>query len=280
MRCWLLFVTGWLIMAPQIQAAELPLIVGHRGCSHDAPENTLAAFKLAWEQGADAIEGDFHLTRDGEIACIHDKDTERVSGKKRKLIVAESTLAELQQVDVGSWKHKRYAGERVPTLRDVLATVPAGKTIYIEIKCGPEILPALKLQLTASSLTSEQIIIISFDDKVIAESKRQLPGYKAQWITSFKPDEKTGVWTPSLESVLQTLRETRADGLDCKGVLEVVTPTFVQALRSHGHEFHTWTINEPEQAARLCELGVQSLTTDRPGFLRAELEKRRQESRP
>ncbi|MFV2065815.1 MAG: glycerophosphodiester phosphodiesterase family protein, partial [Pirellulales bacterium] len=98
------------------------LIVGHRGASHDAPENTLAAFQLAWQRGADGVEGDFYLTSDGHIVCIHDADTERVAGEK--LIVAESTLADLRQLDVGAWKGERWRGEKIPTLEEVLATVP------------------------------------------------------------------------------------------------------------------------------------------------------------
>lgn len=85
------------------------LIVAHRGASYDAPENTLAAFRLAFEKDADGIEGDFYLTSDNRIVCIHDSDTERVAGKK--LIVAKSTLAELKQLDVGSWKDKKWHAE-------------------------------------------------------------------------------------------------------------------------------------------------------------------------
>ena len=79
-----------------------PLVVAHRGASRDAPENTLAAFKLAWEQGADAIEGDFLLTKDNKIVCIHDKSTGRLAD--RKLIVKESTLSQLRELDVGLGK--------------------------------------------------------------------------------------------------------------------------------------------------------------------------------
>jgi len=75
----------------------MPLIVAHRGASHDAPENTIPAFQLAWQQKADAIEGDFYLTRDNEIVCIHDRTTKRYSD--RDLVVAESTLEELRQLD-------------------------------------------------------------------------------------------------------------------------------------------------------------------------------------
>jgi glycerophosphoryl diester phosphodiesterase len=114
--------------------SKAQLIIAHRGASHDAPENTLASFKLAWEQKADGIEGDFYLTKDGKIVCIHDKTTKRTSGQKVELDVAASTLAELRKVDVGAWKDPKYAGEKMPTLEEVLAIVPAGKVFFIEIK--------------------------------------------------------------------------------------------------------------------------------------------------
>ncbi len=136
---------GWLCLAVLLWVADLsladppvsPLVVAHRGASHDAPENTLPAFRLAWEQGADAIEGDFFLTKDGHIVCTHDRMTGRLNPGKVKLQVADSTLAELQALDVGSWKGETWRGERMPTLAEVFATVPAGKRILIEVKCGP-----------------------------------------------------------------------------------------------------------------------------------------------
>src|SRR5687767_10257607 len=84
--------------------------IAHRGASHDAPENTLAAVRLAWAQHADAVEVDVHLTRDGRLAVIHDPDTQRTAGVAR--VVAQSTLAELQLLDVGRWKASRFAGEK------------------------------------------------------------------------------------------------------------------------------------------------------------------------
>ena len=79
------------VVLPKIIAghAEEPLIVAHRGASRDAPSNTIPAFQLAWKQGADAIEGDFHLSKDGEIVCFHDADTKRVAGTQ--LVVRQST---------------------------------------------------------------------------------------------------------------------------------------------------------------------------------------------
>ena len=153
------------------------VIVAHRGASHDAPENTLAGFKLAWEFQADAIEGDFYLTRDQQIVCIHDDTTERVA--RLNLPVSQSTLAELQQLDVGSWKDERFADQRIPTLSEVLAVVPCEKRIFIEIKCGPEIVPFLAEALQRSRLTTMQTVLISFKPEVISAAKSAIPDCKA-----------------------------------------------------------------------------------------------------
>src|SRR4051794_3938882 len=109
----------WLAAAASGSRVE---VIAHRGASHDAPENTLAAIKLAWQQEADAAEFDLHLSRDGKLVVIHDADTRRVAGVDKR--VAEQTLAELRRLDVGAWKGPRFAGERIATLEEVLATVP------------------------------------------------------------------------------------------------------------------------------------------------------------
>lgn len=250
---------------------QAQLIVAHRGASHDAPENTVAAFNLAWEQNADAVEGDFYLTRDGKIACIHDKTTKKTAGKEIK--VADATLAELQKLEYGAWKHAKYKGEPLPTLDDALKTVPAGKKIFIEIKCGPEIVPALKAALKKSSLKPEQTIVIAFDEEVIAAVKQTIPGIKAFWLTSFKLDAQTGKWTPSVGSILGTLKKIKADGLDCKAEPKVVTKAFVKKIRAAGMELHCWTINDAKLARKFQKLGFDSITTDRPAFLRKALAK-------
>ena len=138
------------LAAPPPTAADPPKveIVAHRGASFDAPENTVAAIKLAWEQKADAAEFDVFLSKDGKIVVIHDADTKRTAGVDRK--VADTTLEELRKLDVGKWKDAKFAGEKIPTLEEMLATVPAGKRVFIEVKCGPEIVPELDRVLKAS----------------------------------------------------------------------------------------------------------------------------------
>jgi glycerophosphoryl diester phosphodiesterase len=245
-------------------------IVAHRGASHEAPENTLAAFRLAWEQGADAVEGDFYLTKDSQIVCIHDEQTKRTSGEER--LVPATTLAELRRLDVGRWKDPRWAGERIPTLAEVLATIPAGKKIYIEIKCGPEIVPHLPPVLNKSGLKPEQTVVISFDEKVIAETLRQIPGIKAYWLAGFRRNPETKEYETKVESLFATLDRLQPHGLDVQANRDLVDADFVMQLRERGLEFHVWTVNNPGDARYFRSLGVDSITTDRPAFVRQALD--------
>ncbi len=244
------------------------MIVGHRGASHSAPENTLAAFELAWAEGADGVEGDFRLTRDGQIVCIHDADTSRTAGKS--MVVADSTMKELQQLDVGSWKHPRYAGERLPTLEAVLEAVPEGKLFFIELKTGSEVVPALKKVLADSPVPRDQLVIIAFDADLIRECKKELPEVRAHWLTGYK--RFVGGWTPSTGEVLETLRLTGANGLGSKAEATAFDAEFIAAMRDGGiDEFHVWTVDDPDLARFYIDQGVWSLTTNRPGWLREQL---------
>lgn len=252
--------------------ADAQLIVAHRGASHDAPENTLAAFQLAWEQHTDAIEGDFYVTKDQQIVCIHDKSTKRVSPQHPELSIAESTLEQLQKLDVGSWKHPRYATERIPTLKDVLATVPEGKQVFVEIKCGTEILPLLQPQLESSGLKPEQIVIICFDKTVVTQARTRMPQYNANWLTGYKQETKESDWKPTRDDVLATLKQTGATGLGTNGNLEVIDQAFADSIRDSGVQFHVWTVNDVQAARKFADLGVHSITTDRPEFIRNSLQ--------
>ena len=246
-------------------------IVAHRGASHEAPENTLAAFELAWKQDADAIEGDFYLTSDGEIVCIHDKTTGRVAPDQPELTVETSTLEQLRQIDVGSWKDAKFAGERIPTLQEVLAVVQQGKRIFVEIKCGPEIVPVLRKQLTASGLRDEQIVIIAFNKAVVQACRQSMPQYKCNWLTGYKQKDEQAAWTPSRSEIITSLRQTNATGLGTQDNQEVIDRSFVDSVRDAGCEFHVWTVNDLDAARRLAALKVDSITTDRPAVIRQAL---------
>lgn len=253
-------------------AIHAQVIVGHRGASFDAPENTLSAFKLAWQQDADGIEGDFYVTKDQKVVCIHDADTLRTGGKK--LVVAQSTLAELRQLEYGQWKNAKFAGEPMPTFDEVLSVVPAGKLFVIELKVGPEIVPLIKdaLEKELQSGSGKKFLIISFHDDTVAKCKELLPAIRAHWLTGFKNDKKTGVWTPDADVISRTVAKCKADGVGMKGERAVINQPFIQKLQQNGcREFHVWTIDEVKDAAYFKELGAVGITTNRPALIREGL---------
>ncbi len=244
-----------------------PLIIGHRGDSRDAPENTLSAFRLAWQEGADGIETDLRLTRDGHIVCLHDATTGRTAG--RDIRVAELTLAELQDLDVGVWKGERWRGERIPTLVEVLELSPREKRLFLEIKSGPEILPALMHELTGRD-EPDRISFLSFSGRLIALLKRRMPQFAAFWLTAYQRHRQTGAPYPGHGEILAALAESGADGLASKAH-DSLDAGFVADLRKRGFAVHVWTVDSPGKARHYAELGVDSIMTNRPGWLKTRL---------
>lgn len=236
-------------------------IIGHRGASFDAPENTVSAMRLAWEQGADGAEFDVYLTKDGRIVACHDKDMKRTAGSPH--VIAESTLEELRKLDVGSWKNSKFAGEKIPTLREMLDTIPKGYKVYIEVKCGPEIIPELMRELQATDLMPSQIPIICFNAEVIAAAKKARPDIPAFWLVGLKPEI-------TAESLIARAKETHADGLDLSAKPQL-DRTFAKKIRDAGLRLDVWTVNDVNVARNMIEFGVQGITTDRPGWLREQL---------
>ncbi|MFZ9937388.1 MAG: glycerophosphodiester phosphodiesterase [Luteolibacter sp.] len=247
-----------LLLAVATSAA--PLVVAHRGASGEAPENTLPAFELAWKQGADAIEGDFQLTKDQHIVCIHDADTKKVAGIKR--MIKDSTLAELQTLDVGSWKGPQFAGTRIPTLAEVGATLPPGGKFFIEIKCGPEIVPVLLREIEACSLHNEQIVVISFDKEVVRAVRAARPDWTVNWLYRFDTRDAAAV-SQALEAVLHTLDEIGASGLASNAHPEFQS-AHLERLKAAGFTHHVWTVNDVKTARVFLEIGSRSITTDFP----------------
>ena len=248
-----------------------PRLVAHRGASEDAPENTLAAFRMGFEQGAEAIEGDFRLTRDGHIVAMHDPDLARTTGDPR--MVDQVALRERRTLDAGSWgrwKDRGFEGIGIPTLAEVLGIVPPGRGIFIEVKDGPRMVDRLVREIEAADLGPDRITVISFDAPFVAAYKRAAPKHRAMWLTSFTKNE-AGHWRPGIREILETARRIDADGIDVRANPQVVDEEFVRAVREAGLELHVWTVNDVETARRLRELGVDSITTDRPGRLRREM---------
>ena len=245
-------------------------IIAHRGASHDAPENTLESVTLGWEQGADAVEIDVFLSKDGYIVVHHDDTTKKLAGVDRK--VADQTLAELQQLDVGAWKGDKWKGVRIPKLDDVLATIPEGRRLFVEVKCGPEIVPSLAKAFKRSGKKTGQLVVISFDYEVVKQAKAKMPKIDCFYLSSFKVDEKTGEQTPRAEKLIAMAKAAKLEGINVnhKGLGD---KAFLDKVKAAGLELFTWTVNSPDVARRLAKLGINGITTDRPAWLRRELGK-------
>jgi len=241
-------------------------IAAHRGASFLAPENTLVAANLAWELGADAVEVDVHLTHDRRIVVIHDENTLRTSG--RDLLVAESRSGELRALDVGSLKAKKYAGEKIPFLEEVLESLPSGKTLFVEVKCGAQILPHLN-ELLVKSGKQGQVIVISFDYDVAVGFKELQPEIPVHFLKSSKKDQHGARAAYQKDLIDQALAgELDGLGVDYRGV----TPGFAEAVWKAGLELYVWTVDDPFEAKRLREWGANWLATNRPGWIREQLE--------
>jgi len=239
-------------------------IIAHRGASYLAPENTMASVMLGWEKDAD-VEVDVYLTKDNQIVAIHDKTTKRTAGVE--LTVAETTSQELRQLDVGSFKSAEFAEEPIPFLADIIQTIPPGRKLYIEIKCGQEVLPYLRELLVASGKIS-QVVIIGFDLETVTKSK-ELIDVPTYWLKGTEKKKETEEWIPHDPQLIHTAKNNGLDGMDVH--YAGVTKEFVDAATAAGQKLYVWTVDDPEEAIRLVKLGVAGITTNRPAWLREQL---------
>jgi glycerophosphoryl diester phosphodiesterase len=247
-------------------------IVAHRGASHDAPENTMAATTLAWKQGADAVETDIYLGKDGKIIVHHDKTAKRTAG--RDTPIAELTQAESRTLDAGSWKDPKFKGEKIPLLEEQISSTPAGKRILVEIKVGPEIVSELGRVLKQLKATEKNITVISFNYESLKEVRKQLPHLPTLWLVGHPaPNAKkspNAKQPPTVDEMIRDAKAAKLTGLDLQHTWPL-TPTDVKKIRDAGLELHVWTVNDVDIAKRWIGFGVASITTDRTGWLREQL---------
>lgn len=244
-------------------------LVAHRGESEAAPENTLESFNLAWTRGLRCIEGDFHLTRDGEVVCMHDGNAKRTCGVDRPL--SELTLAEIKSFDAGRWKGDAWKFTRVPTLGEVLRTMPDYGEIFIELKSVGPILDRLSAIFAAGPWRPEQLTFIAFDETTISTVKRQFPAHNAYWLlrnwTGPLDCRSQARFTPA--ELVDKVRELGVDGVDIHpGFVE---EEHVRAMHAAGYSFNVWTVDAVEQARGLIAMNIDSLTSNRAYALGCEL---------
>ena len=253
------------VTVPLLHAVE---IIAHRGASHDAPENTVAAARLAFIQKADAVEVDVWQTKDKQLAVIHDNTTRRTTGADGK--VEEMTMTDLRELDAGTWKGQAYAGEKIPELEEILNTRAEGKRIVIEIKDDRELTAELAATLERTGTTPRDAWIICFDYHTLSHLKRRLPDYNCLWLVGHKPDRKTGKVSPDLDEMIRLCKAADFDGLNLNFNWPI-DRAFADKVHAAGLKLYVWTVNDAEVARRLVSAGVDGITTDRPAWLREQL---------
>jgi glycerophosphoryl diester phosphodiesterase len=237
-----------------------PLAIAHRGASAYAPENTLAAFNLAFEMGADGIELDVELTQDGVPVVFHfDADNQTHGLRSLKTL----TLAQVQQIDAGAWFDPKFRGERIPTLEQVLAAIGTRGQINIEIKwsavqMGNDDLERATADVIARAQAND-VVISSFHPIALYRIARRLPRLPRALIYQQEliPALLNGPW-------FRFLVRPRALHPQC----EMLTPSCAAWARRKGYQITAWHTEDPVEIKRLIALGVDGIMSNAPDILR------------
>ncbi len=233
-------------------------MLGHRGASADAPENTLAAFRLAMAQGADGVELDVWRCRTGEVVVFHDEDARRISGSP--LAIAGATLREIEALDVGSHRGERFRGERIPLLSEVLEALP-GAVVDVELKSGRVADPRLALsvaRILRERRAEDRVLVSSFDHWLLAAFRAAAPGIATGLLF-----EEAPAWRARL-AVAEVLLRPRA----VHPPRALATPEAVRRWQRSGLAVNVWTLDAPEEVERLARLGVAGIISNVPGAAR------------
>jgi len=238
------------------------LMIAHRGASGYAPENTLAAFRRAVALGATFIETDLHLSRDAHFLALHDDTLERTTNGRGA--VHEHTLAELRQLDAGSWFGSDFAGERIPTLDEILDFSRRHDVVfYLELKqsdsWGTE--HALVHALRQSGEIPRPVVM-SFEPRVLESLRRS----ESTLMTAL-------LYDGSLDNLFERAVGVGARQLAVRGNL--VTPALLEEARRKDLQVVCWTINHPAHMRSLIAAGVDGIITDYPDRLLAAAKDKR-----
>jgi len=244
-----------------------PLIIAHRGASYSAPENTIASAKLAWQEDTDALECDVHKTRDNHIIVSHDPDTFRTTGIKK--IIRDEKLIDLQKLDAGSWKSPKYKGEKLPTLKELLQTVPDDKKICIEIKSG-DCVELIDKIIKDSHLKPDQFVFMDFDINTVIEAKRVFKRSEILWLYEFIPPLKEQQAKPAFEMIIEKAISVNANGINIE-FNPFIDKDLIDRVHQANMKFYTWTVNDLGDAIKLRDWGIDGITTDKPGWMKTNL---------
>jgi glycerophosphoryl diester phosphodiesterase len=236
-----------------------PLVLGHRGACAYSPENTLAAFNLALEMGADGIELDVTLTKDRIPVIIHDDTVDRTTDGHGP--ISAMTLAEVKKLDA-SHKFVKYRGETIPTLEQVLLAVGKRGIVNIELKSTTlrtDGIEAATLAVIRNTGAFDNIIISSFKPFALKRMHDLEPRLPRGLL--YAPDMPIYFRRAWLRPIAQpTAMHPR---------FSMITPEFVEWARNKGYKINTWTVDDPAEMKRLIDLGIDAIISNKPDILRA-----------
>jgi glycerophosphoryl diester phosphodiesterase len=238
-----------------------PIIIGHRGASGYAPENTFSAFQLAQDLGGHGIEFDVQLTKDGIPLVIHDETLDRTTNLHGQ--VSTFTWEEIQKADAGSWMGEKWSGERVPRLADVLE---ACSHLFLNIELKNSIVPypgmeEIVIELLKRYCDLSRVIVSSFNPQSVLRLKQLEPQLRTGLLYEEEPND-----------VLKYARHLGVMAVhpDCR----LLTEEKVRLFQGEGLQVNTWTVNEPEEMKKMVRMGVDGIITNYPDRLRELLNQR------
>lgn len=244
-------------------------VVAHRGSSGAAPENTLAAIRLAIDQRSDVVENDIQRTADGELVIMHDTtlarttDVEQVFPARAPWNVGDFTLAEIKQLDAGSWFAPEFTGERVPTLAEWVNAVGGRAGMLLEPK-APELYPGIEVDLDKElrslpafnrALRADRVVVQSFNHAWLRTYKEMAPDVPVGLLFRSKPTEAdiatAATWAQQVNPALGVIDEATVDQVHARGL-----------------EIHVWTVNAGQDMRRAIGWDVDGIITNYPQVLR------------
>jgi glycerophosphoryl diester phosphodiesterase len=239
-------------------------VIAHRGASGDAPENTLAAIKLAWELNADGVEIDLRLSADNCPILFHDADLQRIAGVN--LSIRHQTLESLRQYDVGQWKDPKWKGEKIPTLDTVISAIPNDKILLLELKEGPELIPAIERTFMSASVNMNNLWFMSFDLSTVSQVKSM----HSNWQTLLLVGNPRSDSLRELNSKIVDAKNVRANGLGLANAW-FDTLQLIPSINYSQLLLSVWTVNDTVEAQNWASIGAKMITTDFPDQISTSL---------
>ena len=247
-----------------LEQIKRPWVVAHRGYRGSYPENTLVAFEAAIGANTDMIELDVSLTRDRIPVVIHDNTLDRTTNGSGP--VSEHTLAELKELDAGSWFSTKFVGEAIPTLEELLISVKGRVAINIEIKQGSFESPAVPdgiesqiCEMVEKLEMVDSVLISSFEHCFFARIQRWYRNQGQSTIPKIAPLQEL----PLSEELALNLC-LHQEAFSYHPDENIVTPSLIEKLKKNGFRIFPYTINDEKRMEQLIQWGVTGIISDEP----------------